>query len=456
MRKPLALLFSLAALSAMPASAITPLDISMHIIAPAQQGDTFDNSFQAGAQLEGRIFDKDRVVTAGLYKSQILMTDAKTNWTVQAWAHGNLIATYVSSGSGLYSATLNFTNELNGPLPVEFRAIPPAGYPYKFATRLTLMVQGGKDYVYPNPAAVAKHGLHYTWSDNFSKGLNASPCKVGSGVWPNCTKPTAADHFLYWENKPGGSDFGNAANEHTDSIYGYNPFAVLVAGQTSMLAITTAYRTGYIDPYGPAPLGWKRVFTTGYLSTAFNDWTTNVPNSPKGVSYFETRVLLPNCQSDPNDKFYAGSGGCWPSLSLYSLNISTGGGLELDVFEYRGGIDQKSMTAGCHNYGNATAGSGVACNYYGKPVSKDLSWEPHRIGTYIDYLGANNGGVPVIEQWFDDVLIASGSPPHLAGKVMTDFDMDITTALGSGWPTNPPASGAPWKTYWFSLAKWIL
>jgi hypothetical protein len=108
MRKPLALLFSLAALSAMPASAITPLDISMHSIAPAQQGDTFDNSFQAGAQLEGRIFDKDRVVTAGLYKSQILMTDAKTNWTVQAWAHGNLIATYVFKRVGFVQCDAQF------------------------------------------------------------------------------------------------------------------------------------------------------------------------------------------------------------------------------------------------------------------------------------------------------------------------------------------------------------
>jgi hypothetical protein len=450
MRKVLALLFALAALSAIPAAA-TPQDVSMHIIAPKQLGNTFDNGFQAGAQLEGRIYDKDRVVNAGLYNSQIFMEDSKANWTVQAWTHGNLIATYVSAGWGIYNATLDLTNELNGPLPVEFRAIPPAAYPYQFATRLTLMIQGGHDYAYPIPAAVAAHGLSHAWSDNFSKGLNASPCKAGSGVWPNCTRPTAADGFMYSENKPGGSDFGNAANEHTDSIYGYNPFATLVAGQTSMLAITTAYRTGYIDPYGPAPLGYRRTSTTGYLSTAFNDYTTRVPNSPKGVSYFETRVLLPNCQSDPNDKFYAGSGGCWPSLSLYSLTPGTGGGLELDVFEYRG-LFQKSMTAGCHNYGNATAGSGVACNYNARPISKDLSWEPHRIGTYIDYLGVNNRGVPVIEQWFDDVLIASGSPPHLAGNVLTDFDLEITTALTGDWPHNPPSSGAPWKTYWFSLA----
>jgi hypothetical protein len=358
-----------------------PVAVSMHIIVPAQQGNTFDNSFQSGAQMEGRIFDNDRVATAGPYKSQVLMTDAKADWTVQAWTHGNLIATYVSAGSGLYNATLDLTNELNGPLPVEFRAIPPAAYPYKFATRLTLMVQGGLDYVYPIPAAVTKHGLSASWSDNFSKGLNASPCKSGSGVWPTCTNPTAADGFMYWENKVGGTDYGNAANEHTDSIYGYNPFAVLVAGQTSMLAIATTYRTGYIDPYGPGTLGWMRVFTTGYLSTAFNDSTTNVPNSPKGVSYFETRVLLPNCQSDPNGKYYAGSGGCWPSLSLYSLNTTTAGSLEFDVFEYRG-LFQKNITAGCHNYGNATAGSGVACNYNGPPIGdKDLSWEPHRIGT---------------------------------------------------------------------------
>src|ERR1019366_5516326 len=184
------------------------------------------------------MFDRDRGVKAGLYKSQISMADSKTDWTVQAWAHGNLIATYVSAGNGLYSAALDFTNELNGPLPVEFRAIPPAGYPYAFNTRLTLMVQSGHDYVYPIPMAVAKHGLSYSWSDNFSKGLNASPCKVGSGVWPKCKNPTSADGFLYWENKPGGTDFGDAANEHTDSIYGYNPFATLVSGQTSMLAIT--------------------------------------------------------------------------------------------------------------------------------------------------------------------------------------------------------------------------
>jgi hypothetical protein len=59
-----------------------------------------------------------------------------------------------------------------------------------------------------------------------------------------------------------------------------------------------------------------------------------------------------------------------------------------------------------------------------------LSWEPHRIGTYIDYLGANNKGVPVIEQWVDDVLIASKWLPFSGSSNAT---ASVLTAPGHSY-----------------------
>jgi len=148
-------------------------------------------------------------------------------------------------------------------------------------------------------------GMALAWQDQFAT-LNATPCKPATGVWPNCTAPTASDGFTYLENIGNGSDYGDCAFEHTDGKY--NPYTV----QSGFLRIRATY-----DPYYHDPYGYNRKWYCGLLRTAFADGSSNLPAISYG--YFEFTILAPNAAAATG-----ATGGTWPAVWQTTRRTSAG------------------------------------------------------------------------------------------------------------------------------------
>jgi hypothetical protein len=262
------------------------------------------------------------------------------------------------------------------------------------------------------------------WSDEFNS-LSATPCKPGTGVWPKCTKPTAADGFTWYENKPGGGNFGLAAFEHTDSPF--NPYTI----QTGFLRIRSQYDPNYVDPYG-----FGRHWYSGLLASTFPDGTTNVP---MGNGYYESRILVPYGATKGNNN---ASGGTWPAwwmLTRNALQTTGTGAIEEDITEQYGN-DPAYTQAIQHIYGGATGIGGPI--YKGHP--EDLTWDFHRYGLLITDT--------TVAFYLDDIPLGSLAKAKLVGGVSPEWYVLLDLAMGGGWPVNPPPGG--YYDMWIDYVKY--
>lgn len=265
---------------------------------------------------------------------------------VEVWTHGALATRLTKQSNGVFTGELDLRREPAGPLNVRFFAWDSAPGDNSFTVNLVgildLFISGHPAKI-PFPAGAV--GMRLVWSDEFNK-LSAAACKPGTGTWPNCTTPTAADGVTWFENKPGGGDFGDAAFEHTDSPY--NPYKI----EDGFLRIRSTYDPNYVDPYG-----WGRHWYSGLLGSAFDDGTTNVPNLQNG--YYEARFLSPN--SSAGVPWSSQGGGTWPAfwmVDMQSFQPGTEGVIELDISEQYG-EDASFTQANQIAYGTAT---GVDCS----------------------------------------------------------------------------------------------
>ena len=343
---------------------------------------------------------------------------------VEVWTHGNLAVRLVNNGSDVFTGTFDTSGEKAGPLPVAFYAWNSApgnnSYTVQLAARDYIYIRPGSLYVPPFPAAAA--GMTLKWAERFNsptKALSATPCKPGTGVWPHCTAPTAADGFTWYENKAGGGDFGDAAFEHTDSVY--NPYAVFTG---EFLRIRSTYDPAYVDPYG-----FKRHWRSGLLSSAFPDGSTNLP--PTGDGYYEARILIPNAEAPGNN---AASGGTWPAFWTLDRRAITNhaiGNTEWDILEMYG-IDRSYLHVNEWDYSPASGPNGAI--FQGYPVAgKDLTVDFHRYGLLV------KGGM--VTAYFDDVPLGTKAEGKLGDGVSPNPFILIDLAMGSGWPVNPPPAG---------------
>jgi len=334
---------------------------------------------------------------------------------VEVWTHGTLATRLTNVAGDIFTGLLDLSNTPAGPLNVRFIAYnsPPgdSSYTVNLNANLDLFVLGRPEPVGKLPVGAA--GMTLTWSDEFNR-LSAAPCKPNTGIWPNCTKPTAADGFTWYENTPGGGDFGDAAFEHTDSPY--NPFKI----RDGFLRIRSTYDASFVDPYG-----YGRHWYSGILGSAFPDGTTNVPILQNG--YYESRILTPNSYAGDKDQ----SGGTWPAfwmLNLESLQPNQQGGLEEDVIEEYG-EDPFYAQATEHAYGDAINHGYI----YAADPGPDLTLDFHRYGLQVTST--------TVTFYFDDVplgSIAKGEIPNLSTPY---WYVLLDLAMGGGWPDNaPPAN----------------
>jgi beta-glucanase (GH16 family) len=334
---------------------------------------------------------------------------------VEVWTHGTLATRLTETSSGLFTGTLDLSKEPAGPLNVRLFAwnSPPGdnSFTVNLSAILDLFVFGHPAQI-PFPAAAA--GMKLAWSDEFNT-LSATACKPGTGVWPNCAPPTATDGFTWFENKPGGGDFGDAAFEHTDSRF--NPYQI----EAGFLRIRSTYDPNYVDPYG-----YGRHWYSGLLGSAFNDGTTNVPNLQNG--YYEARFLTPNSSSGV--PWSGDGGGTWPAfwmLDLGTLQPGAQGTIEEDVSEQYG-ENQNYTQANQISYGNATGGNWI---YRGQP-GPDLTADFHRYGLLVTS--------STVTFYFDDHPLGSIPKASLPGTPTPNWFLLFDLAMGSGWPDKAPPS----------------
>lgn len=244
---------------------------------------------------------------------------------VEVWTYGEMAIRLTPDFKGNFKGTLDLSQEPNGPLALAIYAwnVPPGGTAtVSLAARETVFLHHSKKALnIPFPAGAS--GMKLAWSDEFNT-LSATPCKPNTGTWPKCAHPTAADGFTWYEKKPNGGDFGDAAFEHTDSPY--NPYTIM----DGFLRVRSTYDPAYLDPYG-----WKRHWRSGLLASAFPDGSTNAPSLADG--YYETRILVPHAATGPNNK--NASGGTWPAFWMMDLNEfkpGATGALEIDMTEEYG------------------------------------------------------------------------------------------------------------------------
>jgi hypothetical protein len=145
---------------------------------------------------------------------------------VEVWTHASFKVRLTGDGAGNFSGTLDLSAEPAGPLLMAVFAWNKAAgdntFTVHLAAKMAIQVQGTPAGIGSLPVGAA--GMTLTWNDEFTS-LSATPVKSGTGKWPAGLPPTASDGFTWYENKPGGGDFGDAAFEHTDSIY--NPYTIL-------------------------------------------------------------------------------------------------------------------------------------------------------------------------------------------------------------------------------------
>ncbi|MGI8568373.1 MAG: glycoside hydrolase family 16 protein [Methylocella sp.] len=347
---------------------------------------------------------------------------------VEIWTHNKMATLLVNDGTGTFRGQLDLSSEPNGPIVMAINAwnTPPGdnSYTVNLAAMMTLFVIGGEDAVIPTPVAAQEMNLQ--WSDEFNS-LSAIPCKPGTGTWPKCTRPTASDGFTWYENKPNGGDFGDAAFEHTDSHY--NPYTI----KNGFLRIRSQYDPNYADPNG-----YGRHWYSGLLASAFPDGTTNAPGLANG--YYEARILVPNAATSDKSK----SGGTWPAfwmMDLHDFRKRATGSLEVDITEEYG-HDPYYTQSGIVAYRTATGGGWI---YHAHP-GPDLTCDFHRHGLLVTDTA--------VTYYFDDQPIGSAARPALQNNPPVDWFLMLDLAMGSGWPVNPPPAG--YFDMWIDYVKYYV
>ena len=180
----------------------------------------------------------------------------------------------------------------------------------------TLFVNAGAST--PSPVPVGAAGQTLAWQDQFAT-LNATPCKPATGVWPNCTAPTASDGFTYCENIGNGSDYGDCAFEYTDGKY--NPYTV----QSGFLRTAPPTIRTITIPMATIASGIAACY-----ARAFVDGSSNLPAISYG--YFEFTILAPNAAAATG-----ATGGTWPAVwQTTRKNMAATGSIELDEAELYG------------------------------------------------------------------------------------------------------------------------
>jgi hypothetical protein len=371
--------------------------------------------------------------------SQTVQVHAPGMVNVEVWTHGAMAARLTNNGMDTFTGTINTSLENNGPVHTRILAWNSAPGNNNFTVHLWasfdfyIRTNGSNLYTPPMPTAAA--GMTLKWKEAFNSPtyvLSATPCKPGTGIWPNCTPPTASDGFTWFENKtqsctPGtrcGVDFGNAAWEHTDGPY--NPFAIFQGGTTQAsggyLRTRLTYDPNYVDPYG-----FHRNWRTGGLSTAFPDGSYSTPTFAEG--YYEARILLPDGAT--SDGSVPNSGGTFPAFWMLTTQgiLASSSNVEEDIMEANGPFPY-DYAATQHVYGSATGPNSTI--YHGIP-GPDLTWGFHRFGLLVT--------ATMVSAYYDDQLMGSVAKGLMPGNVDPIWFVMIDAANGSGWPINPPPAG---------------
>ena len=383
----------------------------MAILAPCSQNVITANQKTAPALIAMDITDANAAVNAGLIPVSV---QALGMQNVEVWTHGSMAVRLTAGVSGMFSGNLDLSKEPTGPLRARFMAWNSApgdnSYTVELIGEETPFVNAGAKTPSPVPAGAADMAL--AWQDQFAT-LSATPCKPGTGVWPNCTAPTASDGFTYLENIGDGSDYGDCAFEHTDGKY--NPYTM----QSGFLRIRATYDPNYHDPYGH-----NRKWYCGLLRTAFADGSSNLPAISYG--YFEFTVLVPNAAAAAG-----ATGGTWPAVwQTTRKNTAATGSLELDEAELYGN-GPAYYQSGAAAYGAATS-TATGFVYAGNPDG-DLTWDWHRFGLLVT--------PTTVTSYFDDKPMGSQPMPQYADKSAPLWGWMMNLAMGSGWPVNaPPAN----------------
>ena len=374
--------------------------------------------------------DERATLPAGCIPVQVQASGMKN---VEVWVHGKRAATLAASGNGEFIGVLDLSAEQAGPLHVLFEAWDvAAGQPatVTLTAGMTLLVAGTRAVMAPPPPAA---GMTLAFSDHFDK-LSATACKPGTGTWPTCTAPTAADGFTWYENLWNGQDYGDCANEHTDGKY--NPFTILPSGG---LRIRDQYDANYVDPYG-----YKRTHYCGVLSSGFKDGTTSITGSD---GYYDARVLVPNsaCGAAGNNTC---SGGTWPAFWMLSLNGGGIGTFELDMMEMYGN-NPAYFQGYTHAYAPAVFPPGAGKPYAGQPGG-DLTLDWHTVGMKVAGSGTAAG---TICNYFDEVQLSCSPMPQFAAPgsaAVPAWSVMLELASGGGWRTHAPPGG-----YYDMFIDWV-
>lgn len=408
----------------------------MAILAPCSPDVMTSNQNTTPALVGIGISDSDALVPAGQIPVSV---QAQGLANVEVWTHGSM-ATKLTNASGEFVGTLDLTKEVAGPLHVIFHAwdsAPGVTGTIHLQAEYTLLVNGTRVAISP-PAPAC--GMTLAYSDNFSK-LSATPCKPGTGTWPNCTAPSASDGFKWYENLANGQDFGNCANEHTDGKY--NPFTILPMGG---LRIRETYDTNYIDPYGA-----KRTQYCGVLSSGFKDGTNSLPTTITD-GYYAARVMVPNsaCRDWGNNTC---SGGTWPSFWMTAQNSTNAiGGIELDMMEMYGN-NPAYFQGYTHAYAPASYPPGTGKSYAGQP-NGDLTNDFHVYGMLVTGSGTPQGKVC---NYLDDAQMACSPMPHFAppsAALKPTWNLMVELASGGGWhEAAPPSNQYDYFVDWVAVWK---
>lgn len=394
-------------------STITNTQFTMAIQSPCSPNVATANQVSSPTPNAVAITDANAAMAAAPLPIQVT---APGMVNVEVWTHGTMATRLTRRSGGVFFGSLDLSREPAGPLNVRFLAWNSAPGDNSYTVNLTAgldLFVFGQSAKTPFPAGAA--GMTLAWSDEFNT-LDATPCKPGTGRWPNCQAPTAADGFTWFENKPGGGDYGDAAFEHTDSPH--NPYTV----ENGFLRIRSTYDPNYVDPYG-----YGRHWYSGLLGSAFNDGTTNVPNLQDG--YYEARILSPNASA--GGAWTKHGGGTWPAfwmVDLQSLQPGSQGTIEVDMMEQYG-EDAHYTQSGEIAYGSATGGGWI---YHSDP-GPDFTMDFHRYGLLVTST--------TLTIYLDDQPLGSIAKGSIPGINPLNWLLMINLAMGSGWPLNaPPAN----------------
>lgn len=398
----------------------------MGIILPCSPNVVTANQLSSPALLDVGITDANATVPAS---PQQIVVKAPGSLDVEVWTHGTMAVRLTQGSGSMFTGLLDLSAEAAGPLHVMFHAydVAPGGTPtVHLQSEYTLFV-GGTRAAIPTPAPAS--GMTLAFSDHFTS-LSSTPCKPGTGTWPTCTNPSVSDGFKWYEDQFNGQDFGDCANEHTDSVNGYNPFTILPQGG---LRIRNTFDPSYTDPWG-----FGRHQRCGMLSTAYPDGTTSVPATD---GYYDAKILIPNafCNVIGDNTC---SGGTWPSFWMLSLNGGANGSMEMDMTEMFGN-DTHYHQGFTHAYSPAFYPATPNGGYSGYPLGSgvDLTWDWHTVGMKIS--GSGTSGATVCE-YFDEVQLKCDSFPQYgspASATKPTWAVMLELASGGGWVSQAPPSG---------------